>query len=192
MAIKYFLDDAPDDLVIDKSSLTKFRKMRLKDSDILNKLIRKSVEIALESGVIKSRTAIVDSTHTGSRYNSKTPTENILDVAKKARKALYAVSPEAKERMPQKPADNEFESALSYAGEVAKAIENEAASEIPAVKKNLEVLKEVVTDDWEKLQNAQSFHDEDAKTGHKSADTTYFGYKTHLAVTRNGSLLRPQ
>ena len=41
MSFKYFLDMMPEDDVIDSSSLTKFRKLRLKDTDLLNLLINK-------------------------------------------------------------------------------------------------------------------------------------------------------
>ncbi len=36
MSFKYFLGMAPEDSVIDPSSLTKFRKLRLKDMDLLD------------------------------------------------------------------------------------------------------------------------------------------------------------
>src|SRR5690606_7223142 len=55
MSFKYFLDMSPEDDVINPSSLTKFRKLRLKDMDLLNLLINKTVTIALEKGIIKSR-----------------------------------------------------------------------------------------------------------------------------------------
>ena len=71
MSFKYFLDMAPEDPVIDSSSLTKFRKLRLKDMNLLDMLIKKTVEIALEKEVIKSKTIIVDATHTLSRYQNK-------------------------------------------------------------------------------------------------------------------------
>ena len=47
MSFKYFLDMAPEDPVIDPSSLTKFRRLRLQDVS-LDMLIGKTVEIALE------------------------------------------------------------------------------------------------------------------------------------------------
>ena len=47
MSFKYFLDMAPEGEVIDPSSLTKFRKMRLKDINLLDMLINKTVAIAL-------------------------------------------------------------------------------------------------------------------------------------------------
>lgn len=48
MSFKYFLDTAPEDEVINSSSLTKFRKLRLKDVNVLDMLIQKTVEIALD------------------------------------------------------------------------------------------------------------------------------------------------
>lgn len=63
MSFKYFLDMAPEDTVIDPSSLTKFRKLRLKDVNLLDLLINKTVEIAVEKEIIKSNAIIVDATH---------------------------------------------------------------------------------------------------------------------------------
>ena len=75
MSFIYFLDMAPEDEVIDPSSLTKFRKMRLKDMNLLDMLIGQTVSLALEKGIIKSKFIIVDATHTKSKYNQKSPHE---------------------------------------------------------------------------------------------------------------------
>src|SRR5699024_3502293 len=48
MSFKFFLDMAPEESVIEPSSLTKFRKLRLKDVNLLDMLINKTVEIAIE------------------------------------------------------------------------------------------------------------------------------------------------
>ena len=53
MSFKYFLDMAPEDAVINPSSLTKFRKLRLQDVGLLDMLIQKTVEIALEKELIQ-------------------------------------------------------------------------------------------------------------------------------------------
>ena len=45
MSFKYFLEMYPEEEVINPSSLTKFRKLRLKDTDLLNLLINKTVSI---------------------------------------------------------------------------------------------------------------------------------------------------
>ena len=81
MSFKYFLDIAPEDEVINSSSLTKFRKMRLKNANLLDLLVNKTVEIAIEKGIIKSKAIIVDSTHTRSRYNQKSPTEILIEAS---------------------------------------------------------------------------------------------------------------
>ena len=89
MSFKYFLDMAPEESVIDSSSLTKFRRLRLKDINILDMLINKTVEIALEKGIIKSNSIIVDATHTSARYNQKSPIEILKERSKKLRKSVY-------------------------------------------------------------------------------------------------------
>ena len=73
MALKFFLGLVPEDNVIDSSTLTKFRRQRLKEVSLLDKLICKSVEIARSKGIDISRKIIVDSTHTLSRSNPAIP-----------------------------------------------------------------------------------------------------------------------
>ena len=73
ISYKYFLGLNPEDSVIDSSSLTKFRRQRLKDVNILDMLIGQTVTLAKEKGLLKSKTIIVDATHTYDRYNHKSP-----------------------------------------------------------------------------------------------------------------------
>lgn len=182
MSFKYFLDMAPEEEVIDASTLTKFRKLRLKDSNLLDLLINKSVEIALEQGVIKSKSVIVDSTHTKARYNQKSPRENLIEHSKRLRKAVYAVDEKMKEQFPPKVNNGLLEDELEYCQKLITVIENtETISSYPAVKEKLNMLKELVADDLEQL--ALLSKDADAKVGHKTADTSFFGYKTHMAMT---------
>ncbi len=70
---------APEEPVIDPSSLTKFRKLRLKNVDLLDLLNNKTVEIAIEKEIIKSKSIIVDATHTKARYNQKSPKEILME-----------------------------------------------------------------------------------------------------------------
>src|SRR5699024_1215238 len=62
MSFNFFLDMALEESVIEPSSLTKFRKLRLKDVNLLDMLINKTVEIAIEKEVIKCDSIIVDAT----------------------------------------------------------------------------------------------------------------------------------
>ncbi len=91
MSFKYFLNMAPEEGVINPSSLTKFRKLRLTDTNLLDLLINKTVQIAIEKEIIKSKSIIVDSTHTKARYNQKSPREILLKYSKRLRKSVYEI-----------------------------------------------------------------------------------------------------
>jgi transposase len=181
MSFKYFLDMSPEEDVINPSSLTKFRKLRLKDTDLLNLLISKTVSIALEKGIIRSKSIIVDATHSLSRSNPFSAIEVLRERSKLLRKTVYSFDEKMKGRMPEKNSDNDLEKELAYCKELKKRIEVEQTiSAIPAIKEKLNLLKETIEDTQE---NYTLSKDTDAKTGHKSADSSFFGYKTHLAMT---------
>ena len=181
MSFKYFLDMIPEESVINPSSLTKFRKMRLKDMNLLDMIINKTVVIALEKGIIKSKSIIVDSTHTKARYNKKSPCEILREKSKLLRKAVYQIDETIKDSFPVKNAEDNLEKEINYTTTLIKIIKgNELLSEFPKVKEKLNLLEEIVQDDIEHLQ---SIEDKDAKTGHKTADSSFFGYKTHIAMT---------
>jgi len=181
MSFKYFLDMAPEDSVIDPSSLTKFRKLRLPDEGLLDMLIGKTVEIALEKELIKSKSIIVGATHTKARYNQKSPKEFLQEKSKTVRKAVYQIDESMKAKFPPKTTSNEVKDELDYCRQVITVIETEPhIAEIPAVKEKINVLKEVVEDYTEQLSYS---NDPDARVGHKTADSSFFGYKTHIAMS---------
>ena len=181
MSFKYFLEMAPEEDVINPSSLTKFRKLRLKDTDLLNLLIGKTVAIAIDKGIIKSKSIIVAATHTLSRSNPFSALEVLRERSKLLRKTVYQFDEEFKSKMPSKNVENDLNKELAYCKELEKSIENEPSlSSIPAVKEKLNLLKETANDTGEQLVFSK---DTDAKTGHKSADSPFFGYKTHLAMS---------
>lgn len=181
MSFKYFLGMAPEEPVINPSTLTKFRKQRLKDVELLDMLIMKTMEIALEKEVITTRSIIVDATHTRARYALKSPMEILKDQSKNLRKSVYAVDESMKDKFPEKNTTEELTDELDYCHQLIEVIEQERAlPNVPKVKERLNRLKEIVADDAEHLQASE---DEDARVGHKSADHSFFGYKTHLAMT---------
>jgi len=102
MSFKYFLGMTPEEGVINPSSLTKFRKLRLKDTDLLNLLIGKTVSIAIEKGIIRSKSIIVDATHSLSRSNPLSPIEVLRERARQLRKVVYSTDENWKGRMPTK------------------------------------------------------------------------------------------
>ena len=180
MSFKYFLDMAPEDPVINPSSLTKFRKLRLRDMSLLDMLIGKTVEIALDKEIIQSKTIIVDATHTKARYNQKSPKEFLQEKSKNVRKAVYQIDESMKANFPSKPTSNEVREEVEYCSEIITIVEeNPQIASIPAVKEKLNVLKEAVEDYTERLNFS---NDPDARVGHKTADSSFFGFKTHIAM----------
>ena len=182
MSYKYFLGMAPEESVINSSSLTKFRKLRLKDSNLLDMLIGKTVEIAIERGLIKKdATIIVDATHTRSRYNQKSQIEVLRELSKQLRKSVYVIDESIKESFPQKPTNSELDEEITYCKSLIDIVQkHKVLPAITNVQEKVNLLQEVLDDNLEqiKIQN-----DPDARVGHKTADTSFFGYKTHLAMT---------
>ena len=183
MSFKYFLGMTPEEDVINPSSLTKFRKLRLKDSNLLDLLINHTVGIALEQGLITRRAILVDATHTKARYNQQTPRERLVKCSKELRKSVYEVNEQYRERFPAKVNNGLLEDEIEYCQRLMTVIkQDEKVARIPKVREKLNLLQELVTEDLEQLALEQG-PDPDARKGHKTADTSFFGYKTHLAMT---------
>ena len=86
-----------------------------------------------------------------------------------------------KDKFPAKTTSNEVKDELAYCKEVISVIEKEPQiTQIPAVKEKVNVLKEVVEDFQEHLHYSS---DADARKGHKTAESSFFGYKTHIALS---------
>jgi len=182
---KYFLGLNPEDDVINPSSLTKFRKLRLKDEDFLDKLIQKTVEIAMEHGIIECKNLIVDSTHTKSCFNRKSAPEVLLEYAKQLRKAAYETDgPERGNDFPEKVSGNDLNEVIEYCRKLIDVIRQDEGLPVKQdVLRKVNLLEEIVDDNAEHLALSA---DEDARIGHKSADTKFFGFKTHYSMTEEG------
>ena len=66
MSFKYFLELTPEEEVIHPSLLTKFRKQRLKDENILDLLMNNPVPVSLLSGDRKPQIRFLGNHHSGS------------------------------------------------------------------------------------------------------------------------------
>src|SRR5665648_1150314 len=97
------------------------------------------------------------------------------------RKVVYATDENWKERMPENNEDNDLEQELSYCGKLEKEIESdEVLRSFPKVQEKLNLLKETLEDTQDHYTLSK---DPDARTGHKTADSSFFGFKTHIAMT---------
>ena len=181
MAYKYFLNLEPDDQLMHPSSLTKFRKLRLNQEDILEELLFEIVNQAIEKGLIKSKTLILDATHTRSKYATQTPIEILRQVSKNIRKQLYRYVPHVKEEVPRKlHSTASLEEEVAYTQELI-AFTNDYLSQHANIQKAMETALQVL--EGEAYQQIRSLHDQEAKLGHKSSKESFTGYKSHLAIT---------
>ena len=183
MSFKYFLEMLPEQGVINPITLTKFRRQRLKDTNLLDLLINKTVSIAVEKGIIRSSSIIVDATHTLSKSNPISAIDVLRERSKQVRKAVYTYQEDWKEKMPTKNDSHDLEQEMTYSKELESLLEaSPTISEVPSIKEKLNLLKESI-DDIETQSQGVISKDMDARIGHKSADTSFFGFKTHLAMT---------
>lgn len=181
LSYKYFLGMIPEEDVIDPSTLTKFRKLRLKDVELLDMLIGKTVAIAIEKGIIKSNSIIVDATHSGSRSNPYSPIQALKLRSKQLRKVLYDTQEGIKDILPAKNTDDNLEHELAYTQSLLdKVSEDKILINIPKVQERLNLLKETLEDIQDHYTTSK---DKDARVGHKTRDDHFFGYKSHIAMT---------
>ena len=186
LLFKYFLGYAPEETkLINESLLTVFRRERLKDGEknLMDKLINKTVEIALEKGLIEVKNKIiVDSTHTNAMFHHISPREELIRQAKELRKSIYKVDESMHDKMPKKKeATGLLENQIDYTKELLKIVKEDGRfTTLPGIKEQIDYLEETMNDTEIELEYSK---DQDAKVGHKTADTSFFGYKTHIAMT---------
>lgn len=198
LEFKYFLDyDVEEKKFIDSTLLTKFRKDRIHTKDtsenLMDKLLNKTVELAVKEGVIERKARIiVDSTHTLARYGKLSPREELIRLSKELRKSVYKIDETMKEKMPVKKENTGIlEDMTEYVDELLSILKKDETIH-KLVQEQMDYLEETNEDIKEAIQNSEKeipseySKDMDARTGHKTADTSFFGYKNHLAMTTEG------
>lgn len=148
---------------------------------MLNLLIGKPVSIAIEKGIIKSKAIIVDATHTGSRSNPYSAVEMLKLRSKQLRKSLYDADESIKNNLPDKNEDDNLEHELDYTKVLFDVVSaDETLIHVSKVKERLNMLREILLDIEDRYVTSK---DDDARVGDKSEDSSFFGYKTHIAVS---------
>ena len=184
MSYKYFLGLNPEDEVPNYSLLSIFRNTKIKDEKILEEMLRETVKQAIEKGIIKSNSIIVDAAHTVSKSHKKTPTQILRELSKNLRKEIYRSEPELKETFPTKPDETAtLEEEIEYTQKLINNLKDKITEKTDEkIKTRYEKVKKMLEDD--KIKEIQSAVDEDAKKGYKSEDNDFFGYKNHVAMTK--------
>jgi transposase/IS5 family transposase len=181
---KFFLGLEPEDMnVIHPSLLSKFRRLRFNQesaASLAQAAVDRTVDLAVEKGIVKRRSMLItDSTHTLSIYGSISPREALIKAGKETRKAIYKIDPSAKERMPKKRESSRLlDEQIAYTKELLAVANAEPAAML--ARESIDSLAELLDDVEEQIEFSK---DADARTGHKTADTSFFGYKSHLCMT---------
>lgn len=200
LLFKYFLGYSPEETkLISPSLLTVFRRERLvefvedengnkvpkddKTEGLMDALINKTIELALESGVINAKNMLIaDSTHSNSLYSHISPREMLIRQTKTLRKLVYDIDETMKNIMPKKrESSGLLEDQIDYTKELLDLVKkDEKFTHVPVIKEQIDYLEEIISDTETEIEYSR---DNEAKVGHKTSDTSFFGYKTHIAMT---------
>ena len=183
MSYKFFLGLNPEDDVIDSSLLSKFRRQRLQDVDLLSLLISKSVAMAIEKGIIKRKSdIIVDATHELAKSITYNPIDYMRKMVGQILKACEPFYNETfhREDLPTYSKNANTHEMREYCIALIDALEECGIAQIPAVGNKVNLLKEGL-EDMEHLSYVAK--DKDAKFGSKGPGKSFYGYKAHIGIT---------
>ena len=188
LSFKYFLDMNPEETnLIDPSSLSKFRKLRLKSLDLLNLLIGRTIMIAREKKLIRRSTIIIDATHSTARALSYDPREYLKLRISRLRHCLEPVRKDLAASFPVIDKDASLDDILEVSKRIMELVrKDEVAMDMPAAKNLVELMEEAIDDT---MSRGCVSRDKDARLGHKSASKPFFGTKEHLAIEADTGLV---
>ncbi len=151
--------------------------------DILEEMLKETIQQALDKGLIKSGTIIVDSTHTNASVRAKSSTQILRDLSKQLRKEIYKNAYDLSESFPEKPSlEAGLDDEIAYTEELLSVLkEGIAACENKKVQDLAERIWGLL--DTDKIREIRSKEDEDVRFVHKPPTSTFYGYKNHLAMT---------
>lgn len=188
LAYKWFLGLNPEDELPDPSQLSRFRNHRLGSGQI-DEVLKAVVRQCIERGIVKSKTIVMDSTHTLANSQKQKPLEVLQDAAKRLFRVVVKKHPKLEKRLPKMPKmEKEQPDAeklmLHYLAELGETVEELLPDHEGAITNKLQTAKQIVED--ERLlanKGIMSAIDPDARFGWKSSSKSFFGYKEHIAMT---------
>ncbi|ECM9711831.1 transposase, partial [Salmonella enterica subsp. enterica serovar Infantis] len=178
----------PEDPLPDASQLSRFRNHRLGASQVED-ILKHVVSQCIKQGLVKSKTIIMDATHTLAGSPKQKPFEVLRDAAKRLFRVVVKRHPKLEKKLPKLPSvkseDAEAEKTmLSYLAQLGETVEELLPDHEGAVSEKLGIAKQIIED--ERLLSHKgilSAIDPDARFGWKSSSKSFFGYKEHIAMT---------
>ena len=180
LAYMWFIGINPDEELPDKSLLSKFRTLRLKETsldDILTEIVRQCIE----KGIIIEESGIsFDSTHIEANTTKKVPERIMKHLAKKIFKAEGI---EEYEIPDYKSIENPTEAKQVMKEFLEDVIENKTEKSEAEVAEAKEVLESPL---FIEQRGIRSLSDKEARVGRKSHTQSFFGYKSEYCMTTEG------
>lgn len=188
LAYKWFVGLNPEDTLPDSSQLSRFRNHRLGASQV-DDVLKRVVQQCIDQGLIKSKSIIMDATHTLAASQKQRPLDVLRDAAKRLFRTVIKRHPKLQKKLPAVPVvksdqENAEQVMLNYLAELGEKVEEMVPDHEGALSEKLRIAKQIVED--ERLLSQKgilSAVDPDARFGWKSHTKSFFGYKEHLAMT---------
>jgi IS5 family transposase len=188
LAYKWFVGLNPEEALPDSSQLSRFRNHRLGASQI-DELLKVIVKQCLEKGLIKSKSLILESTHSLAASKKQRALFVLRDAAKRLLRTVIKKHPKLEKKLPRKPElqKNQPDAEkvmLHYLAELGESVETFLPDHEGAISEKLQIAKQIVED--ERLlanKGIMSAIDPEARFGWKSNTKSFFGYKNHIAMT---------
>ncbi len=199
LAYMYFLDINPEDELPHPSLLTKFRKNKLEGNFTVDEIIAEIVKQCVESGTLQGSGISIDSTHSEANTFKCTAERVMKRMANKIFKTVEKECGELPEEMNQEiPNYKEIEDhkeakavMKSYLEETITKVEKHIEVENnPQIKGLLDNAKEILEDPkFLEQKGVRSIVDQDARVGHKSKTSHFFGYKIEFMITTKDRII---
>ena len=145
-------------------------------------MLKETIQQAIQKGLVKSGTIIVDATHVECAVRAKSVPQVLRELTKSLRKEIYKHAYDLSEKFPDKPfLEADISEEIAYTNELLANIKDDVEQinhkEIKKLYRHIEELLET-----DQISKIRSKDDEDARFGHKTPAKKFFGYKTHLAM----------
>lgn len=197
MAYKYFLDMTPEEMPVEASTLCHFRRHRLYNDNLTNDLLDMTMNMAADKGILKRdpktgkvmANLIIDGTHTISHLKSYTPMSALKACTKKLRQSIYQYDAELGSKIENDEDIEDLKEEFTYAGKLIQMVKEQHCHllNVLTIKRSLNRLEELISD-IEDL-HIVSLVDRDARLGHKTTTTKFFGYKIQIVIDEKTGLI---
>ncbi|MDM5214675.1 hypothetical protein QUF94_25185 [Peribacillus sp. NJ4] len=172
----------------DPSQLSRFRNHRL-GADNVVKVVDAIINQCIDKGLIKSKSIILDSTHSYECIQAKA-NQSIDEAANRLIRAVKKKNKKVYQELPTLPKLEEAsdetlaKEMLHYLAELVEMVEEKIPYAKGAINEKMTIAKQIVEDECLLAKKGiQSAVDPDARFAWKSTTKNFTGYKSHLALT---------